>query len=207
MHARHTSVLSLLMFICWTDPVHAQAVQPLSELQLGPGDGLRVEVKDEPAVGGQYSVSADGYVLMPVVGRVHVIRRPFSEIASQLAAAYATELTDPIVQITPLLRIAVLGEVRQPGLLTVDPTHTLADVLALAGGLTARGHHEHISLLRDGQSIVARLEPSSAGLPILLRSGDQLFVGRQSWWRDNAGILIGAAASVATAAVTSLIIR
>jgi hypothetical protein len=40
-----------------------------------------------------------------------------------------------------------------------------------------------------------------------LRSGDQLVVGRRTWLSENLPIFIGAAASVAAAAVTSLIVR
>jgi len=207
MHPRPSLVLPLLLLVSLTLPIEARAIQSPFEIQLGPGDAVRVEVKDEPDLGGEFRVAADGYVLMPVVGRVHVTRRPFSEVSSELAAGFAAVLTTPVVQFTPLLRIAVLGEVRQPGLLTVDPTHTLADVLALAGGLTPVGDDQRITLLRGGESVVSRLAASSSGPSSMLRSGDQLFVGRRSWLSDNAGILIGAAASVTAAAVTSLLIR
>lgn len=207
MHSHTRLLLSLLTCLLGTTPLHAQALESPSELQLSPGDALRVEVKDEPDLGGQFPVSAEGYVLMPTVGRIHVADRPFSEVKLEIFEAYSSLLTYPVVQLTPLLRIAVLGEVRQPGLQTVDPTHGIADLLALAGGLTPMADDERISLLREGRDEVQRLDLRSSALSIQLRSGDQLFVGRRSWLSDNAGILIGAAASVATAAVTSLIIR
>lgn len=207
MHFHPRLLLSLLSCLLGTTSLYAQALESPSELQLSPGDALRVEVKDEPDLGGQFPVSAEGYVLVPTVGRLHVVDRPFSEIKLEIFEAYSTLLTYPVVQLTPLLRIAVLGEVRQPGLHIVDPTHGIADLLALAGGLTPMADDERISLLREERGEVQRLDLDSSAPSIKLRSGDQLFVGRRSWLSDNAGLLIGAAASVATAAVTSLIIR
>jgi hypothetical protein len=42
---------------------------------------------------------------------------------------------------------------------------------------------------------------------IQLQSGDQIMVWRRSWVSENVPILISAAATVAAAAVTTLIVR
>lgn len=207
MHLSSAATYGLLISICQAFPLAGQATLSHPEIHLGPGDALRVELKEEPELGGEFQIGSDGYVLMPIVGRVHVGQRPFSEVNAQLVQAYAAGLTDPVVQITPLFRIAVLGEVRQPGLLMVDPTYSIADVLARAGGLSPLGDRRRISLLRDGQSVPDRVDPTSGGPTVVLQSGDQLFVGRQGWLDANSAILIGAVASFATAAVTSLLIQ
>ncbi|HET7320866.1 MAG TPA: polysaccharide biosynthesis/export family protein [Longimicrobiaceae bacterium] len=185
--------------------VHAQG--SASELRLRPGDAVRLAVRDEPDLHGDFQIAASGEVLLPRIGLVEAAGRPFEEVAEEVKAAYGRVLVDEEVQVTPVLRIAVLGEVREPGLFPVDPTQSVADVLAAAGGVTPVGDPDRISLIRGGESMRLRL---SMGGPLLagrLASGDQIVVGRQSWVRDNLPVVIGAGASVLAAALTGLILR
>jgi protein involved in polysaccharide export with SLBB domain len=122
------------IFFCFTARAHAQDART----RLRPGDALRIEVKDEPQFSGEFAIGQDGMILLPVLGTVRVTDLPFAEVDGVLRKRLAGELVDPVIRITPLLRIAVLGEVRQPGLFLVDPTFSAADILARAGGLTSR---------------------------------------------------------------------
>ncbi|HUE96671.1 MAG TPA: polysaccharide biosynthesis/export family protein [Longimicrobiaceae bacterium] len=200
---------SLALFLGLAMPARAPAQAPgtEAELRLRPGDAIRMEVKDEPDLRGDYTVDAEGYVLLPGIGQVGVTGLPFSEVRPQLLAAYAAELSEPVIQLTPLIRVAVLGQVRNPGLYMVDRTHTFSDVLALAGGLGERADPNRISLVRSGATVATVPEGGVGELDVHLRSGDHVIVGRQSWYRENTQILVGAAVSVTTAVLTSLIIR
>lgn len=186
---------------------HAAAAQAPIPVSLKPGDGIRIEIKDEPALSGQFQIGEDGRVLLPLVGFVSVAGRPFDQVQDEIAQAYGRELVSADLRVIPLQRIAVLGEVRAPGLYPLDPTHTVADALAAAGGLGPQAGRGKISLVRNGAVIRGRLDPGSTALQLAVRSGDQIIVGRRGWVGENAPILLGALASVAAAAVTSLIIR
>jgi polysaccharide export outer membrane protein len=186
---------------------HPGVAQAPAQIQLRPGDALRILVKDEPTWSGDFPIAEDGTVLLPAVGAIHVTDRPFADVRSSLLAAYETQLVNPEVQITPLVRIAVLGEVQRPGLFTVDPTQALADVLASAGGIGPQGDRGKIQLVRDGRILHARLDPRSQGLGLHLQSGDQVFVGRRSWLSQNSQLLFGVLGSVTTAVIASLIVR
>lgn len=177
-------------------------------IRLRPGDAIRVEVRDDPGMGGEFQVGEDGAVLIPVIGVIPVAGRAFDEVSADVRAAYGRELADPVLRVVPLVRVAVLGEVIRPALLPVDPTYTVGDVLALAGGLTPLADRDEIVLVRrDGERIPLSLDPGSEVLMQPLRSGDRIVVGRKSWLSQNLAIFVGAAASVAAAAVTSLIVR
>jgi protein involved in polysaccharide export with SLBB domain len=89
----------------------------------------------------------------------------------------------------------------------VDPTQTVGDLLATAGGLGPDANRKKIALLRDGHVVIARVDPSSSIPDIALQSGDQIVVARRSWVGENTPVFIGALASVAVAAVTTLIVR
>lgn len=199
--------LSVCVLVSTSVPGLARGQPSAAEVQLSPGDAVRIEVKDEPELSGQFPVGEDGAVLLPLVGLVAAANRPFGEVRREVEERYAGELREPVVRVTPLVRIAVLGEVRQPGLFPVDPTYTLGDVLALAGGLAPAADTRRVSVLRGGTVIVARLDPESSLLDLEPRSGDQIIVARQSWFHEHLAIFVGAVASVAAAAVTALIVR
>lgn len=185
----------------------AQLLAPSEELVLRPGDMVRLQVKDEPALSGELPVNEDGTVLFPLLGLVPVADRPFSAVLTDLRSGYAGELVNPELVATPTVRVAVLGEVRVPSVVPVDPTMSLGDLLARVGGLTPRADEGGISLVRNGEVVQARLEAGAPLLDTRLQSGDRVIVAGQSWVREHMPVLVGAAASVAAAAVTSLIVR
>ncbi len=194
--------LALLLSAALIGTLRAQ-----NPLLLRPGDALRVQVNEEPSWSGDFEIGQDGTALLPPLGLVSVTGRPFAEVKDELLRAYQRELVNPAVTITPLVRIAILGEVQRPGLLPVDPTLSLADVVAAVGGITPLGDRNKIRLVRDGRAMTARLDPDSPTRTLTLRSGDQVFVGRRSWWAQNGPVLIGALGSVTAAVIASILVR
>ena len=178
-------------------------------LRLRPGDAVRLEVRDEPDLTADYPLDGEGKALLPMIGLVSVAGRPFDDVRRDVIAAYGKEVNDAPnrVRITPVLRIAVLGEVMQPGLVPVDPTFGLADVGASAGGLTPSANRRSISLVRDGQPLVTTSMDELALVRTSILSGDQVVVGRRSWVQENMPILVGGAVSVVGALITALVLR
>lgn len=185
----------------------AQVPEPGATVRLRAGDAVRVEIEDEPGLSGEFPVGQDGRVLFPLLGFVAVANRPFDEVRREVEAGYAAELVHPVVRLTPLVRLAVLGEVRRPGLFPVDPTYTVGDVLALAGGLGPAADPRRIAVVRGGEVLVTRLDPDFAIFALAPRSGDQIVVGRRGWLRENLAVFVGAVASVSAAALTALLVR
>lgn len=166
-----------------------------------------MEVRDEPTLLGEYRVDEGGRVLLPLVGLIDVAGREFDAVRRDVEAAYGHELHDREIRLTPLMRVAVLGEARQPGLYQIDPTMTLSDVVARAGGFGPEASRNRIELVRDGAVVAVIGESSLHGFAQPLVSGDQVVVGRQSWAQRNSGALIGSTASLFVALVTGLILR
>ena len=195
----------LLLLIAPARPLVAQASPP--PLVLRPGDALRVLVRDEPTLSGEFAITAAGDVLLPEAGLVRAAGRPFPELEAAVRTAYSRQVVDPQVLVIPLARVAVLGEVRAPGLFRVDPTETMADLLAAAGGLTPAGNARAITLLRAGARTRFHLDPGEPALGGRVLPGDQLMVGRRGWLSENTPVLVGATASVLAAAVTAFLVR
>jgi polysaccharide export outer membrane protein len=182
-------------------PVRAQSVT------LRPGDAVRIQIKNEPRLGGQFSVSQEGTVLLPLLGVIQVAERPFDEVKAELVTGYTRELAEPEFLATPLIRVTVSGEVRTPGLRMAEPTLSIAELLAQSGGPLPTAKRNRVDLVRGGERRKLDGSAGSVDLAMHPESGDELFVPRRGWFSDNLPILIGAGASVAAAAVTTLIVR
>lgn len=228
MRMHSSRLLSVLLAWAVVSPVAAQT-STAEVWRLRAGDGVRIQIGDEQVLlgpiataqgrftslqpeqvqtaGHLYTVTDEGLALLPLIGAVRVAARPFSEVRREILEAYRSKLVGTSVLVTPVVRIAVLGEVRQPGLLPVDPTYTVADVLAAAGGITPLGNPSRITLTGDRGSIRFSLTDDGAVLAQSLRPGDQIVVPRRGWVRENLNVLIGAGASVLAAAVTTLILQ
>lgn len=199
---------SLLMALFLLTPgVAAQSTDGRAAIQLRPGDMVRLQIADEPGLTNDYAVTEEGVILLPIIGVVRVAGRPFTEVREEIRTRYAEEIRNAAVLVTPVLRVAILGEVQQPGLMPVDPTLTVAEVVAAAGGLTPRGDPSNVMLLRDGRSTRISLGAAGGGRAEALLPGDQIVVGRRGWLAENLNAVLAAGTTVLAAAITSLMLR
>lgn len=98
----------------------------------------------------QYTVSTDGYINFPVLGRVFCIGMTKQQLNDDLEQRLKSYLTDPIVDIKLVnLNISVLGEVGNPGVKTSSNERiNLFQALALAGDMTPAADRTKVKLLR-----------------------------------------------------------
>jgi protein involved in polysaccharide export with SLBB domain len=188
-------------------PISTAAQYGSAPVSLRAGDQVMLMIKNEPGWSGRFTITPDGALMLPVIGLVTAVDRPFADVEASIRTGYARELAEPDVLITPLYRVSVMGEVRAPAFQWVDPTATVTDLLVMSGGLLPTASRNKIRLVRAGEEMRIRLDTGDSSPTLQLRSGDQLLVGRRSWISENLPIFIGAAASVAAAAVTTLIVK
>ncbi len=165
---------------------------PAEDVGLQPGDAIQVGIWREPDLSGDFTVNPNGQAVLPLLGDVQVEGRTAQELADSLKTAYGKYLRNPSIDVKVLRRVSVQGEVRSPGFYPVDATVSLADVLALAGGLTSNGDPNKIRLVRSGQVVDVGLTPETVVERSPIRSGDQILVGRRSWLARNSAIIVGA---------------
>jgi protein involved in polysaccharide export with SLBB domain len=163
---------------------------------LQPGDVVRVVIWREEDLSGEFSVNPAGRVTLPLLGERQVEGIRLDSLQAMLMRDYLVYLRNPSITITPLRRVQVLGEVGKPGLYSVDPTITVAGAVALAGGATSSGDLNRIRILRDGQVYSQRVGPGTALTTADIRSGDQIFVERRSWFDRNSTFLVSVLLSV-----------
>lgn len=202
VRALAAAVPALLLF---ATPVAAQpdstarpaAMQPATAaLSLQPGDLVRVVIWREEDLGGDFAVDPAGRVTLPLLGERQVVGVRMDSLQARLLRDYLVYLRNPSIAIIPLRRVQVLGEVSKPGLYTVDPTVTVAGAVALAGGATSTGDLNRIRIVRDGRVYGQRVGPQTALAAADIRSGDQIFVERRSWFDRNSTFLVSVLLSV-----------
>lgn len=202
---RIRSLYQAFAMIAWIGvlpPLSAAQEQPPrpgdgGSVMLRPGDKVRLKVWREPDLSGEFAIDEDGIVVFPKLGRFDVQKMSSDSLKALLIARYAESLRSPSVEVTVLRKLNILGAVRNPGLYYVDPTTTVADALALAGGVSSDGKQNGVELLRDGKRVPVELTHGSRLADSPLQSGDQLRVPQRSWLSRNTALVAAALSSVA----------
>lgn len=164
----------------------AQSSGALTDQPIFPGETVHVSVFEAPDFSTDMLVSEGGDIAIPVVGAVHVEGLD-SLKAERLIEARLKDLKlvlNPYVTVTvdsPDTGITVLGEVHTPGIYQPTGKHTLSDLIAAAGGMTANtGRVIEISNDRDPEKKVdLAWDPtmhSMADYDYPIHAGDQVFV-------------------------------
>jgi polysaccharide export outer membrane protein len=163
---------------------------------LRQGDIVRLRIWREAEMSGDYPVNEDGDVVLPRVGNIRVAGEQPAEVKTRITQAFSRFLQSPSIEVTLLRRVQVLGAVRNPGLYPVDPTMTVSDALALAGGTTTDGSPNRVVLIREGVRLPVKLEANTPIASASIRSGDQIYVDQRSWISRNTGVVTAAITGV-----------
>jgi polysaccharide export outer membrane protein len=192
-----TQLTSTTMSAQSPEIVQSAANRGFASSSLHPGDVLRVRIYREPDLSGEFTIDENGVVTLPKLGPIRAVDEPVAALKTRLISSFAAYVTQS-VEVTPVIRVRVLGAVRTPGIYKVEPAMTLNDAIALAGGTTSSGRADRVNLFRNGRSVDVVLAPNAALAESPLQSGDQLFVPQRSWVSRNPGMLYGAISAVAT---------
>ena len=188
----HTRLVLAWLLVALTSGLAAQNAPPGGH-PLRPGDILKVDVWGHEEFSGQFAVDETGRLQYAVLGDIDVRALTVYDLRERLRQGLEVLYKSPFVTVTPLFRMAVLGEVRQPGLYTVDPTLSVLDVVAMAGGPVTGANMNKIRLLRGGTE--QRLSFSKGGSlqEMGVRSGDQIVVPRKSFTGSEVNLLLNLA--------------
>jgi polysaccharide biosynthesis/export protein len=175
---------------------------------LSPGDLVRIVVWEKPELSGEFVVTPEGTLAHPLYQDVPVAGVSLAVAKMRLRDFLARTYTkDPLLTVEPLFRVTVGGEVRQPNVLTVPRGTTVAQAVALGGGVAERGRASGVRLIRGGRTYQVDLtRPHPDAAPIQVLSGDQIIVPRgRNFFRDVLAPLASLTAAVASViAVTRL---
>lgn len=163
-----------------------------AEYRLGPGDGIRIQVFQNPDLSLEARVSENGAISYPLLGSLNVSGITLGEAEQRLANALQEggfvqkpQVTIALTQIRSN-QVSILGQVGRPGRYPLDTPNTrVSDAIATAGGILALGSDTVVlSGLRDGQAYRREVDLASvlvSGKPgddPMVQAGDTLYVRR-----------------------------
>lgn len=167
--------------------------------RIGPLDALDITVLQEPDLSPKAApVDASGNVNLPMIGDVMASGKTANQLASEIASRYgARYLRDPQVSVVVAKavaqKVAVQGEVAQPGVYPIEGPTTLLGALSMAKGETQLAALNDVVVFRtvDGQRRGAvfdiRQIRSGQQPDPQIRSNDMIIVGysgSRRMWRD-----------------------
>ena len=150
------------------DTVESKKVSDRSiEYRILPQDRLEVSLYKDPAQSSEgmsttnelgqsmnekgVLVDAQGYIVLPLVGKIKVSGLSQSGAASRITGQYKKFLNTPSVYVEVLnKRIYVLGEVNKPGVVKLDREKmTLFEAIAFSGDLTDSAVRDNVIILSN----------------------------------------------------------
>lgn len=190
MNSYIRSIVPGLIFALLTGLAAAQ--QPGVAYRLGPGDVVRITVYNNPDLTTEAQVTQQGNISFPLIGEVQIGNMEKSQ-AEQIIARRLGEggfVVKPQVNVLVLgfksQQISVLGQVNRPGKYPIEQASTLADLLAIAGGIAPTGGDlvTHITKSADGKTTKRDIDINEAlkngtmeqNFPVA--NGDIIFVPR-----------------------------
>lgn len=215
--ALRASAAALLALTVLASGIRAQEAADPGYAVL-PGDQVSIAVfsaagEPIPQVGGDRIVDRNGRLYLPLLGTLEVAGLDAAGIREFLVDRFSELYASPVVDVTVRLRVNVTGAVRAPGHYFLDPSSTVVDALAVAGGTGTEvqigsaipaADASQIRLVRGGRQIILDLRPEHADRETVgfhVHSGDWIYVPprTRSRIRDNLGFVSSILTVVASA--------
>jgi polysaccharide export outer membrane protein len=157
----------------------ASSVTPSGEYKLGSGDKLRLIVFGEPTLGGEFTISGDGLVSLPLIKDIPAAGMTASQLQGSIEAAYKEGyLRDPRVSIEVLSfrPFYILGEVNKPGEYPYSNGITVVNAVALAEGFSYRANKKKV-FIRHAGAVAEEQVPLTSSL--LVAPGDTVRIAER----------------------------
>jgi polysaccharide export outer membrane protein len=169
---RRITILPLLLLMaglaaCGGGPIRgsAEAMRQSSAAaqgyRLAPGDKVHVTVFNEANLSGDYVVSPDGRVTLPLAGGLQAAGLTLPQFQTSVTQLLKNGFVqDPNVTITAsdLRPYYILGEVKKPGRYSYSPDLTVLNAVATAEGFTYRANTGAIYIRRAAEPSEREIE-------------------------------------------------
>lgn len=147
-----------------------------------PGDAIRITVPADTGspLQGVFPIDGQGMADLPIAGKVVVAGKTRTNVEGYLEGLWAPLLKDAHVQATPAIRVAVMGNVKEPGFYYPSPDAVIFDVIDMAGGPVQPWKIEETQQIR-GRAVVNKrlIDFVSRGLTLReagVVSGDEILL-------------------------------
>lgn len=166
------AVLAVCLFVSLTAgwPANGFAQDGL-DYTLDTGDKLRITVFGHEDLSGEFEVSSNGSIALPLVGEVRAVGKSLPQLEQSIVAKLKPDyLRNPQVsaEVINYRPFFIIGEVKNPGTYPYIGGMRVVNAVALAGGYTYRARKDEVLITRakgDGK-------PEEVGPDALVLPGD-----------------------------------
>lgn len=111
-------------------------------------------IEANPQVEAPYVIDVNGFVNMPIIGKVQISGLTREEASNKLEKLYSKVLNNPIIEVSIVsIKVNVFGEVSRQGKFLIDRDNiSLIDLISEAGGLTTKANKKSIRIIRGDPS-------------------------------------------------------
>jgi protein involved in polysaccharide export with SLBB domain len=156
-----------------------------------PGDAVRIRVwqlyqeqNKNVSLDGDYPINQAGFIIMPLIGEIKVRGLTVYELMNSLTEKLKQYLENPYVEVHPLIRLTMQGSFNRPGSYRVDPSSSLWDLVAEAGGPSANCNLKKMTVERGGKTVIRDLlksfENGYSLEEVGIESGDQIIAASRN---------------------------
>lgn len=156
---------------------------------IGAGDSLRIDVWQNDKISlASVPVRPDGKISLPLLDDVHAAGLTTDELKAVITQELTEYIENPTVTVVVLApnsqRAFVLGEVRNPGPVSLSSEMRVLDAITVAGGFSTFAKKSKVRVLRyvDGKELEYRFDydayvaGDAPGTNVVLRPADTVLV-------------------------------
>lgn len=150
-----------------------------SQYRFGVADKVRIIVFNEPTLSGEFLVSSDGSLSLPLIGTVPVQGKTSAEVIKDITARYSDGyLRDPQISMDVLTYrpFYILGEVEKPGEYPYSNGLTVLNAVATAQGFTYRASKGKVFIKHAGETDEHKYKLAPG---LLVQPGDTVRIGER----------------------------
>ncbi len=178
-----------------------QVLEAPADPPIMPGDLIKLDVLGEEDLSGEFLVTQYSTVTLPIIGELETTGQTQLSFKRLVRSLLSRSVVSPAIEVIVLKRVRVLGGVMEAGLFSLDPTMSVADALALAGGRTPQADGQRVLLRRSGQTIEENIEVGTRLSALTIMSNDEIIVPQRSWWERNLTSIVSGTVGVLGIAV------
>jgi exopolysaccharide production protein ExoF len=124
------------------------------DYKLGVSDRVKIRVQEWPDLSGEYSVTPDGAVSLPLIGNIGAVGMGLNDLAKEISdrlqqRSERAERVLTAVEIAQYRPFAIMGDVQRPGQYPYRPGLTVIEAISIAGGY----YRPELGLLRLGRDV------------------------------------------------------
>lgn len=169
-----------------------------AEYVLGADDVIELNVSHHPDLNRQMTILPDGKITLPDQGDFQASGKTRRELAAEIQTAYEKTLNNAsvtiIVREVRSRKVGVTGAVHASGNFDLKQNWRLMDLIASAGGLTAKPNRIKGRLLRNLKTITldverANAKPDDDSANVVLQAGDIVLLDDLPPLRDEVSVL------------------